>query len=85
LILLGYDIQNWPFRVIFRGPIKSLFRKGSRHLSYAIQLNPSSEHGITDIEAFQQYIQDFFREYQFNLYWGEVEDFVNELVTKRET
>ena len=84
LILLGYDIQNWPFRVVFRGPIKSLFRKGSRHLSYAIQLIPSPEHGITDTEAFQQYIQGFFREYQFSLYWGEAEDFVNELFAKRE-
>lgn len=84
LILLGYDIQNWPFRVVFRGPIKSLFRKGSRHLSYAIQLIPSPERGITDTEAFQQYIQGFFREYQFSLYWGEAEDFLNELLAKRE-
>lgn len=78
IMLLGYDLQSWAFRVVFRGPIRSLFTL-RRPLSLAIQMEPGQSNGITDMEQFRAYVQNYFGEYRFNLYWGSAAGFTSEL------
>jgi hypothetical protein len=78
IMLLGYDLQSWAFRVIFRGPIRALFTL-RRPLSLAIQMEPGNVADVTDLEQLRAYVRSYFDEYRFNLYWGNAADFTSEL------
>ncbi len=82
-LLLGYDIQSWAFRVVFRGPIKAIFNR-KRPLSLCIQLVPKPESGIIDTEEFRNYLHSYLRGYKFSVYWGNVDGFVKTLWTEWE-
>ncbi len=73
LLLLGYRIHDWDFRTIFRGLISS--RRGvRREVSIAIQLEPEAYTS----EA-QKYLEHYFREVEFKVFWGTPFDFIAEL------
>jgi hypothetical protein len=78
LMLLGYSLKSWPFRVIFRGPIRALFTL-KRPLSLAIQLDPTKATDISDQEQFRNYVRNYFSEYRFSMYWGSTAEFMSEL------
>lgn len=78
IMLLGYDLQSWAFRVVFRGPIRALFTL-RRPLSLAIQLDPSDNDTITDQKQFRGYVGSFFDEYRFGLFWGDTAGFTSKL------
>lgn len=78
LVLFDYNLNSWAFRVLFRGPIKAIFNK-KRPLSLCIQLKPRPEEGITDTEKIREYLDTYFRDYQFSIYWGDVRNFTQEL------
>lgn len=78
IMLLGYDLQSWAFRVVFRGPIRALFTL-RRPLSLAIQLDPADKAAITDEEQFRAYVYSFFDEYRFGLHWGNTAGFTSKL------
>ena len=69
LILLGYSLQSWDFKVLFWGLIKP---RPLQHTSVSIQLVPSEEE--------KSYLQEYLRrEAKFEVYWGEIQQFVQEL------
>jgi hypothetical protein len=73
LLLLGYELQDWDFRVLFRGLISP--RRGTRRrLSVSIQFKPES-----DREAIQVYREKYFDEVKFKVYWGKPGEFMGEL------
>jgi hypothetical protein len=78
LLLLGYTLQGWDFRVLFRGLIKSK-RASRRLLSLSIQLTPGEEEGIQDPEDAQEYLEDYFGKANFDIYWGSAQSFTQEL------
>ena len=78
IMLVGYDLQSWAFRVVFRGPIRALFTL-RRPLSLAIQLDPADKTDIADQEQFRAYVRSFFDEYRFGLHWGTTADFTSKL------
>jgi hypothetical protein len=79
LLLLGYQLQDWDFRVLFRGLINS--KRGSRRLlSLAIQL--SLKHGqdeVGSMEEAEEYLEKYFDKANFKIYWGETQEFTDEL------
>jgi hypothetical protein len=77
LLLLGYQLQGWDFKVIFRGLITTK-RSSRRLLSLAIQLTPDSE-GATSPEDAQEYLKRYFDSANFEIYWGDAQSFVQEL------
>lgn len=77
LLLLGYHLQDWDFRVIFRGLIAS--RRSSRRLvSLSIQLTLDPQGVEKPVDA-QMYLERYFEGANFEIYWGDVQSFMKEL------
>ncbi len=71
LILLGYSLRSWDFRVLFRGLIKTSANM-RRPKSVAIQLTES------DVE--KNYLMNYLaQEAEFEVYWGETDSFIQDL------
>jgi hypothetical protein len=77
LLLLGYQLQGWDFRSIFRGLITTK-RSSRRLLSLSIQLVPDPE-GVEDLEDAQEYLERYFDNANFEIYWGDAQSFMQEL------
>lgn len=78
LLLLGYDLQDWEFRVLFRGIIAGL-----RELSHqdggirlAIQLRPEN---VGNIKQAEEYLEKYFGKHNFTVYWGSPAKFMQKL------
>jgi len=77
LLLLGYQLQGWDFRAIFRGLITTK-RSSRRLLSLSIQLKPDPD-GVANHASAQEYLERYFDEANFEIYWGDVQSFMQEL------
>ena len=77
LLLLGYELQDWDFRVLFRGLIRST-HTARRPRSVCIQLDPN-EHDGDDPKEIEHYLNSYFGEYKFDVYWGSLDMFAQDL------
>jgi hypothetical protein len=68
LVLLGYDLDGWDFRVLFWGLIKP---RPLQQTSVSIQLVPN------DIE--REYLQKYLSEFEFRIFWGTISQYMQEL------
>ena len=68
LILLGYNLDQWDFKVIFWGLIKP---RPLQQTSVSIQLIPS--------EIEKSYLQKYLDEFEFKVYWGDIQQYTTEL------
>jgi hypothetical protein len=78
LLLLGYDIFAWDFRTVFRSVIRSL-HTSRRPLSLVIQLDPEAGVGVQNMQSVQGYLETYFRDYKFDIYWRDVQMFSQDL------
>jgi hypothetical protein len=70
LLLLGYSLRHWDFRVIFRGLVKPTDNK-RRPASVSIQLEGQAE---------KEYLKHYLKqEARFGVYWGDPQTFMQEL------
>ena len=69
LLLMGYHVRSWSFRVLFWGLIKSEFKRHCRSIS--VQLEPN--------ELDEKYLQSYLSEADFDVYRGTIFDYVQEL------
>lgn len=81
LLFVGYSLQDWTFRLLFRGllkPMESVLLNG--HIS--IQLVPPlvDRKRITKQRA-KEYLQDYFGNLNVSVYWGRADSFFNRLNT----
>jgi hypothetical protein len=85
LLLLGFHVNDWDFRVLF----SSLLKQPGASLSYlrarvAVQIDPS-EAAIVDPNRAVQYLSSFFNQQaQIGLYMGTAEQFLTTLVERCE-
>lgn len=71
LILLGFSLSSWPFRVLYNGLIKPNGRQEDRGVC-CLQLVPSEDE--------KRYLQDYLeREAKFEVFWGDVPQYAREL------
>jgi hypothetical protein len=71
LILLGFSLSGWPFRVLYNGLIKPNGRQEDRGVC-CLQLVPSEDE--------KRYLQDYLeREARFDVFWGDVPQYTREL------
>ncbi|MCC7107409.1 MAG: CHAT domain-containing protein [Chloroflexi bacterium] len=84
LLFLGFQMDDWNFRVLFRS---ILALEGSELLAdfahVAVQIDPE-ESRITDLAGARRYLERFFGKDQISIYWGSIDDFVRDLVPRRE-
>jgi len=71
LIVLGFSLTNWAFRVLYAGLIKPNGKAEDRGVC-CLQLAPS----IAETSYLEDYLQ---REAKFDIYWGELPQYAQEL------
>jgi hypothetical protein len=77
LLLLGYELQDWEFRVLFHGIIAGLRELPNvTGMRWAIQLRAES---ANDMERADKYLERYFGEHRFSVFWGSSADFVQQL------
>jgi hypothetical protein len=85
LLFLGFRMEDWDFRVLFHSIMSQ--EGGDRleqHSHVAAQIDP--EEGLTtEPEGARRYFESYFRSpHDVNVYWGSVETFLSELLTRVE-
>lgn len=71
ILMLGYGLRNWDFRVLFRGMIKTSIDQ-RRPKSVSIQLQGDDQE--------KNYLQNYLnQEAEFEVYWGDALHFMQEL------
>jgi hypothetical protein len=79
LLFLGFRMDDWDFRVLFRSLMSQEGRRRrSRYAHVAVQIDPE-EGRIQEPERARRYLESYFQDADISIYWGSVEDFVQEL------
>jgi hypothetical protein len=83
LLFLGFHLQQWDFRVLLRS---ILALEGARHTArrghVAVQVDPSEARTSVQRDQARAYLEKYFRNARITIFWGGVEDFLNELITR---
>ena len=66
-LFIGYSLEDWSFRVLFRG-----FQTGLRRISVAVLLPPASSEEY-------RYMEQSFNRMDLRVYWGTAREFSKEL------
>ncbi len=84
LLFLGFEIDDWNFRVLFRSIMNQ--ESGNRLRDYthiAVQIDP--EDGLVlDAKGTREYLESYFQGASISIYWGSVEDFMKDLHERTE-
>lgn len=82
LLFLGFRMEEWKFRVLFRSIIG---QEGSHLLSNyshaAAQIDPE-EGRILEPDRARKYLEDYFKGSSVSIFWGSVAEFVGEWVRR---
>jgi hypothetical protein len=78
LLFLGFRMDDWDFRVLFRSLMSQEGRRRrSRYAHVAVQIDPE-EGRIQEPERARRYLESYFQDADISIYWGSVEDFIQE-------
>jgi len=79
LLFIGYSLEDWTFRVLFHGLLRTIAQvQQRRHIS--VQLAPPAD--STDLDRHERardYLTEYFNQWRISLHWGTAEDFCTEL------
>ncbi|MGH2614593.1 MAG: CHAT domain-containing protein [Thermomicrobiales bacterium] len=79
LLFLGFEMDGWDFRALFRALMDQGGKSRRRDYVHAgVQINPE-EGRILEIERAREYLEGYFNNEDIHIYWGGVEDFVRDL------
>jgi hypothetical protein len=79
LLLLGYAIDGWDFRVLLKGMIKTLTARDGRVFDTAIQLDPTDQSMISDLDRYRYYIRRLFEHDHFRVILQKPDAFIARL------
>lgn len=77
LVMMGYRLQDWDFRVLFHGLISA--NSSARKSSLAIQLDPEEQENVRDRVEVEKYLDQYFKPAKFTVAWCGTVEFVNKL------
>jgi hypothetical protein len=87
LLFLGFNLNHWDFRVLFRSLLKSEGRaRRQRIMHVAVQVDPDDDH-INDPERARDYLEKYFNKFvegDVNIFWGSAKAFLSELKHRME-
>jgi len=84
LLFLGFRMDDWNFRVLFRSIMSQEGRRRrSKYAHVAVQIDPE-ESRIQEPERARHYLESYFQDADISIYWGSIEDFVQELQSRWE-
>jgi Arc/MetJ family transcription regulator len=83
LLFLGFQLDDWRFRALFRMIVTRQGTRTLRDLSHVgVQVNPS-EWSVTDANKARRYIESYFHgggdAPEISIYWGSPRDFLTQL------
>ena len=78
LMFLGFRLDEWDFRVLYRSILSQEGNLRARHTNVAVQIDPE-EGRITDPDRAREYLERYFQTSEITIYWGSTESFVKEL------
>ncbi len=79
LIILGYGLNDWGFRVILRGLMATTQRRRRRSVKHiGVQLDPRDV-SVVDAQAAVSFLEDYLQEVRINVYSGTTQQFIAEL------
>jgi hypothetical protein len=82
LLFLGFQMDDWNFRVLFRSIMSQEGRRRrSRYAHVAAQIDPEGGR-IMEPERARHYLESYFQDADISIFWGSVEDFVRELLSR---
>jgi len=82
LLFLGFRMDDWNFRVLFRSIMSQEGRGRRRKYAHvAVQIDPE-EGRILEPDRARRYLESYFQDADISIYWGSVEDFVKELQSR---
>ncbi len=73
LLLLGYEVYEWEFRILFRGLIRAMndSRANNSNVAdgFSMQIEPGQDH--KDPLQVREYLDKYFEQFRFKVYWGD--------------
>jgi hypothetical protein len=83
LLFLGFRLDDWRFRVLFRMIVTRQGTETLKALSHVgVQVNPD-EQSFADVERARKYMESYFQGGQdapdISIYWGSAAEFLKEL------
>lgn len=79
LILLGYNLQDWEFRVLFRFILKFRRSEVSPRSTLSIQIKPRPKK-VEDEKRSLEYLHRYFDTKQFGVKWTSADHYIQKLV-----
>lgn len=84
LLFLGYGLDDWDFRVLFR-TLVSYLERGIKRIHISVQLLPLDDNvSEAEKERVQRYFDRYFSKLDIHVYWGTCEKFIAKLKTRWE-
>lgn len=78
LLFLGFKLDEWSFRVMFRNLInQESSMKMKQRFHVAVQVDPEESRFLGPKQA-RDYLRRYFQNWKVSIYWGSVEDFMKE-------
>jgi CHAT domain/SIR2-like domain len=78
LMFLGFRLDEWDFRVLFRSIVNSEGDRRREHPHVAVQIDPEEGSTIEPDRA-RSYLEKYFQGSNITIYWGSTESFIKEL------
>jgi hypothetical protein len=79
LLFVGYSLNDWNFRVLFRS-IVSYLELSTRRAHVSVQLSPLSEKATNENrKSAEDYLNRYFDNLKIRVYWGDARNFAREL------
>jgi hypothetical protein len=78
LLFLGFQVDDWGFRVLFRTIIKQEGWRRKTHPHVAVQIDPEEGRNLDPRRAYS-YLMKYFQRQDFSIFWGSTEEFMKRL------
>jgi hypothetical protein len=82
LLFLGFQMEDWEFRVFFRFLMMQEGREMLKFYSHAAAQIEPEEDRIIDLRRARDYLKEYFVSENISIYWGSADEFLKELSSK---
>ncbi len=79
LLFLGFQMEDWEFRVFFRFLLAQEGREMLKFFSHAAAQIEPAEDRILDIKRARKYLEEYFHGENIGIYWGSSKEFLSGL------
>ena len=79
LLFLGFQMDDWEFRVFFRFLMAQEGKDMLKYYSHAAAQIEPEEDRTTDLKRARRYLEQYFEKENISVYWGSTEEFLSAL------